>query len=356
VDQLPVLDLTALRHEPQGPAARRLIQELRQVCHEVGFCYVVGHGVDPGLEARVLGAAARFFDLPEADRLAIANTNTPYFRGYTRLGAEHTGGLPDWRDQIDIAPEREPVELGPDDPAWLRLRGPNQWPDSVPELRPVVLGWMDQMADLGRLVLGALARGLGQPADHFDPVVEPDPEVLVKIIRYPALPDPATGGRGLGLHQDSGLLSFILQDDVGGLQVERDGRLVAVEPRAGAYVLNLGEMLQVATDGYLRATRHQVVSPPPGRQRISVAYFFNPCLESTLEPVPLPADLAASTTGGQNQDPDDPVFATYGENWLKFRLRSHPDVAAIHHADLVAAHAQGPAGDRSGTGPPDGSG
>jgi isopenicillin N synthase-like dioxygenase len=72
-------------------------------------------------------------------------------------------------------------------------------------------------------------------------------------------------------------------------------------------------------------------------ERVSVAYFFNPCMEATLAPVALPAELAARAPGGQNANPSDPVFATYGENWLKFRLRSHPDVAERHHADLVAA-------------------
>jgi len=57
----------------------------------------------------------------------------------------------------------------------------------------------------------------------------------------------------------------------------------------------------------------------------------------------MPAELVAlipADADGQNADPNDPVFGVYGENWMKFRLRSHPDVAAIHHADLVAAQAK----------------
>ena len=104
----------------------------------------------------------------------------------------------------------------------------------------------------------------------------------------------------------------------------------------GCYVLNIGEMLQLATEGYLRATRHQVVTPV-AHDRVSVAYFYNPRMEARMSPIELPERLAAETIGGQNADPNDPVFGVYGENWLKFRLRSHPDVAAIHHADLVNA-------------------
>jgi isopenicillin N synthase-like dioxygenase len=98
--------------------------------------------------------------------------------------------------------------------------------------------------------------------------------------------------------------------------------------------MNLGEMLQAATGGYLRATKHRVRSPPPGRQRISIAYFFNPRLESTFRPIELPPELAAEASGGQNADANDPIFATFGVNYLKIRLRSHPDVARLHYADV----------------------
>jgi isopenicillin N synthase-like dioxygenase len=337
---LPTLDLTTFRTDPTSAAGAAFVDDLREVCHGPGFCYVTGHGIDPVVENQVMSSAREFFALPETERLSIVNTNTPHFRGYTILGMEHTGGRRDWRDQIDVGPEREACAVGPGDPAYLRLRGPNQWPDAVPAMRAQVTEWMRQMAGLGDLILRAIALGLGRPDDHFEQFMTPEPEVLVKIIRYPSqtadtVADGTLDDQGVGLHNDSGLITFILQDDVGGLQVQSDGELVDATPVRGAYILNLGEMLQVATNGYLRATKHRVVSPPPGKERISVAYFYNPCMNSTMEPIPLPPELAAEAIGGQNSDPNDPVFSTYGENWLKFRLRSHPDVAEKHYADLL---------------------
>jgi isopenicillin N synthase-like dioxygenase len=337
VSDIPVVDIGPFRADPPSAAAATAVDALRDACHRVGFAYLVGHGVDQRLADDVLAVSRRFFQLPEPDRLEIVNTNTPYFRGYTRLGQEYTKGKPDRREQIDIGPERAAPVVQPGDPPWLRVRGPNQWPSALPELRPAVTEWMAQMAGLGGDVLRALALGLGQSIDLFDPVVSPDPEVLVKIIRYPGSPADDVDRQGVGLHHDSGLLTFIMQDDAGGLQVMHDGQLVDAPGRPGAYLLNLGEMLQLATDGYLRATPHRVVSPPEGRERVSVAYFFNPDMAATLAPVVLPPELAAEAPGGQNVNPDDPVLATYGDNWLKFRLRSHPDVAEIHHADLLTA-------------------
>lgn len=338
---LPVLDLSDFLADPAPTADHPFVAELRATLHGPGFCYLVGHGIDPSLSDAVMRVSREFFARPDHDRLSIVNTNTPHFRGYTRLGMEHTNGVSDWREQIDIGPEHEPVELGPGDPAWLRVRGPNQWPASVPDMQPVVTDWMDRMAGVGAAVLRAIALGLGQPADAFVPFTSPMPEVLTKIIRYPAQDATADTGQGVGLHHDSGLVSFIMQDDVGGLQVQlpedEGGALVDATPMPGALVMNIGEMLQIATDGYLRATKHRVQSPPAGRARVSVAYFFNPCMEATFERIELPADLAAEAPGGQNTKPGDPIFSNYGDNWLKFRLRSHPDVAEIHHADLLAS-------------------
>ena len=114
-----------------------------------------------------------------------------------------------------------------------------------------------------------------------------------------------------------------------------EGKLLDVTPMPGAYIVNLGEMLQTATNGYLRATEHQVVSPPPGQQRISIAYFMNPRLDARFEPVELPPELAAEAAGGQNMNPDNPVFTTFGANALKTRMRSHPEVTAAFYADVA---------------------
>lgn len=347
---MPVSDRVIQRHLPEidfgdfltgegTVGAQVCVEKLREACHGPGFCYLVNHGIDGDLEARVLNAARRFFDLPEADRLAIRNTKSAQFRGYTRLGMERTNNVRDWRDQIDFGPERATVQMGSDDPLWLRLHGPNQWPPALPEMQACMLTWMDQMSELGTQVLRALALGLGQQKDYFGYLTGQDPEFLVKVIRYPHV--PGESGQGVGLHQDSGLLTFILQSGVSGLEVGIGDETVMVEPRSGSMIMNLGEMLQIATGGYLRATRHRVVMPPEGTERISLAYFVNPDLEASVVPVPLPDALALEAIGGENTDPDDPVFSVYGANKLKFRARSHPDVAAIHYPELADLDGQG---------------
>ena len=124
----------------------------------------------------------------------------------------------------------------------------------------------------------------------------------------------------------------------GGLQVQRGGEWVDAPSVPGAFVVNIGEMLEYATGGYLIATNHRVVSPRYPDDRISVPYFFNPSLDARLPLIELPPELAAQARG-VTQDPTNPIHALYGENALKSRLRAHPDVAERWHADLLATRA-----------------
>lgn len=328
---LPVLDLSRLDAGPEAAAGFRA--DLRAATHDVGFFYLTGTGVPPELEARLHRAARDFFALPEADKLAIENVNSPHFRGYTRIGGERTQGRVDWREQIDIGPER--AALDPEtSPDYARLIGPNLWPEAQPELREVVSEWHDHLSGVARKLLRAWALALGAEESYFDEHFG-EPSTLIKIVRYPGKDDP-TPQQGVGAHKDSGVLTLLwVEPGKGGLQVQRDGEWVDAPAVPGAFVVNIGELLEYATQGYLIATNHRVISPTYPEDRISVPFFFNPALDARLPIIELPAELAAEARG-VTQDPTNPIHALYGENALKSRLRAHPDVAAIHHADLVA--------------------
>lgn len=331
---LPVLDISDYLRNSNNDPAHTFVNQLRETCHGPGFFYLVGHGIDQQSNLSALDVANQFFALPDSEREALAIGQSAGFRGYTLLKNERTNGRVDWRDQIDVGPEEPAPDITPDDPPWARLRGPNQWPAALPDMANTISSWMEQVEPIGLALMRALASGLGQPANYFDLKMTPKPYTRVKIIRYPAQPESGGSGQGLGLHNDTGLITLILQDSIPGLQVMSEGELIDVEPVPGAFVVNLGEMMQAATSGYLKATKHQVVSPPPGQQRISIAYFVNPRLDARFEAVELPAELASEAPGGQNTDPDNPVFTTFGANQLKTRMRSHPDVTAAFYSDV----------------------
>ena len=341
---LPLLDLADASGTPADRAA--LLHRLRTAAHDLGFFYVTGHGIAQQVQDDLLAATRTFFALPEAARREISNLNSAQFRGWTGVATEHTAGAPDQREQIDIGPERDAVDLGPDDPAYLRLVGPNQWPTAVPELRAVVLRWLREAERVARTVLGLLAEALGQDAGWFDRWFDEEAVTTTKLVHYPAPPvgeaSDDTSSQGVGAHKDYGWLALVLQDDRSGLQVRaEDGSWLEATPVPGTLVVNVGEALEVATEGYLRANVHRVVAPTEGVDRYSVPFFLAPRLDAVVEPLTLPDHLAAGARGVE-QDPDNPIYAEYGRKALVGWLRSHPDVARRWHADLLEDPAWNP--------------
>ncbi|ORA12477.1 oxidoreductase [Mycobacterium arosiense ATCC BAA-1401 = DSM 45069] len=328
---------------------------LREAGHLVGFFYLTGHGVPPGLVARMLDAARRLFELPQSDKDAVAMVRSPHFRGYTRLGGELTRGEVDWREQIDVGPERAPIDgLDRSDYRWLQ--GPNQWPAALPELPGIIEEWDAALSVVARALLRHWVASLGSPPGVSDASFADAPATLIKIIRYPGRAVTADGGdplrpasprlrsprtQGVGAHRDSGVLTLLLAEPGStGLQVRRGGGQeghpddgwIDVPPREGAFIVNIGELLEVATRGYLRATEHRVSLHGQAGDRISVPYFFNPRLDAQIPVLSLPDELAARTDDRwtPSHDPADPIFSVYGRNAWKSRLRAHPDVAAAH--------------------------
>jgi isopenicillin N synthase-like dioxygenase len=332
---IPVLDLSTAR-TADGSFDQEFIAELREAAHAVGFFQIINYGAADSQPEELFSGMKRFFDLPLEERLKLDNRNSPHFRGYARLGTEVTRGRADSREQIDFSPEREPVPNYPEDqPYWL-LQGPNQWPrEALPELEQLAMDWAGLMSQVGAELLSAIAVALGQPEDYFADLFEETPAWMAKLVHYVGGLEGA-GDQGVGLHADYGFVTLLLQDEVGGLEVLPPGSdtPIPVRPIPGALVVNLGEMLEVATGGYLAATIHRVQAPPPGVDRYSVPFFWSPRLDAVVHPVPLPPELQAEARG-ISDDPDNPMLSSYGMNVLKGRARAHPDVAELHHPDLV---------------------
>jgi isopenicillin N synthase-like dioxygenase len=327
-DTIPLLDLSRLEHDRAA-----FLAELRVASRDVGFFYLGGHGTGLDQIDGVLAAARKFFALPEKEKLAIEMANSSQFRGYTRAGGELTRGKQDWREQLDIGVERPAIAQGPGVPAWTRLQGPNQWPASLPELKPALIGWQTAVTAVAIRLLKAFALALDQNENAFDPIYRDAPNHRMKIVRYPGR-DSTGDDQGVGAHKDGGFLTLLLQDENRGLQVETDDGWVDVLPKRGTLIVNIGELLELASNGYLRATVHRVVTPPAGTERLSVPFFFSARLDATIPLLALPPALAAEARGPAS-DPDNPLFRNVGTNVLKSRLRSHPDVAKRHYADLL---------------------
>lgn len=330
VNALPVINLAELGDGVQHTPAHA---RLARIARDIGFFYLEGHGIESAQIAQLEDISRQFFALPAEAKQGIAIHQTRHFRGYTGVGGEITRLQPDLREQIDFGEELPAVETGPDTPSWWGLQGPNQWPDALPALQPQILSWLEHTRDVAQRLLQAFLVALEQPATALNRLVAPPHNHRMKIIHYPGQAQ-GQSDQGVGAHKDGGLLTLLLQDEVGGLQVQTPQGWLDVPPRKNAFVVNIGEMLELATNGYLRANVHRVLSPRPGVSRYSIAYFFSPSLHAQEVPLlDLPPHLAQQARGPES-DPHNPLFTHIGTNALKGRIRSHLDVAQRFYTDI----------------------
>ncbi len=345
--EIPVVSLAGWTEPDVDRAA--FADRLRSICHEVGFFRLVDHGVDPGFLDDYFAALQAFFALPEDMKAQIDKVASPWFRGWERVGAELTDNRVDHREQIDVWTELDPRPAGVE-PPYLRLEGPNQWPDEaiLPGFRALVERFQSEMEAIADELMAAMSVGLGLPADHLRQVFGERCMSLVKLIRYPPTP---TGEAGVNAHHDAGFLTLLWQHGVGGLQVQNpDGDWVDVPADGDAIVVNLGEMLQSMTGNYFVATTHRVITVD---ERYSSAYFHGPALTTPLAPLPLDErfseavaasphhrsagfmarrdELLAGSQGTTSTSAD-----TYGQQLWNYFIRSYPDLVRRHHPDVVA--------------------
>lgn len=332
-NQLPVIDLSRLDQTSEQAA---FYQDLRRTARDIGFFYLVGHGVDIAQIRAMEREARAFFALESHQKEAVSMVNSPQFRGYTRAKEEITRNQPDNREQIDIGAELPVWNNIPDTAPWLHLQGPNLWPDhsALPQFKTTVLDYQTTLRNVAIKLLRAFLVALDQPADALDALIADPPVHLLKLVRYPASA-AAADAQGVGAHKDTDILTLLLQDEVGGLQVETDYGWIDVPPLQDAFVINIGEILELATNGYLRANVHRVVTPQGQQDRYSIAYFLAPHLNSRVPHLELSTELRALALGPQ-ADSSNPMFHQLGENSFKSRLRSHVAVAQRYYPQSYA--------------------
>lgn len=324
MESVPTIDIGPLRdHGASESSARQVADRIGAACEELGFLQIVGHGIDPASRSALRDAAAAFFalDEDEKDRIAMRQGGRAW-RGWFPHGGELTSGVPDDKEGLYFG-----TELAADHPAvrdGLPLHGPNQFPERPAELRDLVLRWMDDVTSVGRVVLSGIARSLDLAPEWFDRWVA-DPTVLFRIFHYPPAPAGFAGKWGVAEHTDYGLLTLLVQDDTGGLEVRVDGQWVDVPPTDDAIVVNLGDMLERVSGGRFRSTPHRVKMPVT--DRYSFPLFLDPAWDAVVEPIP----------GAPRFDADDPderwdgasVFdhgGTYGDYLLSKVSRVFPEL------------------------------
>jgi isopenicillin N synthase-like dioxygenase len=290
--RLPLIDMTGVR---QGDPAsiQRVGAAIRQACGETGFFYITQHGVPQAVIDRAMAAARSFFAYPtEVKRQVAVNKR---HRGWHALGGAlmYEATRPDHKEFFSIG-----LELPEDDPNVLAgeaLRGPNQWPPFMPELREALDDYYAEIAKAGADLLKAVAAGLGIDEDFFSGKYDKRLQ-RTQMVYYPPHPPMAEADQfGVAPHTDYGCITLLYQDDSGGLQVRELGsnQWIDATPIHGSLVVNVGDLLARWSNDRFRSTLHRVINKS-GHERYSIATFYDPTYSAVVDPCDLGIDPAAS--------------------------------------------------------------
>jgi len=283
--QLPIINISALTGDENG--RRSVAEQIHNVCCEVGFFYITGHGVDVGLQERLERLSREFFALPLERKMEIRMAlGGRAWRGYFPVGDELNSGQPDWKEGIYFG-----AELSEDHPlvkAGTPMHGANLFPTNPPLFREIVLEYMTAMTELGHTLMAGIALSLGLEESYFADRYTAEPLTLFRIFNYPSGKET---GWGVGEHTDYGLLTILTQDDSGGLQVKSKSDWIEAPPIENSFVCNIGDMLDRMTGGLYRSTPHRVRNTS-STNRLSFPFFFDPNFNAEVKAIQpnLPAE------------------------------------------------------------------
>ncbi|KAH9298455.1 hypothetical protein KI387_030137 [Taxus chinensis] len=243
-----------------------------RACREWGVFQIINHGVPTRLLDEMRDNGRNFFESPVEEKLKYACTfGSAASEGYGSRMLVKEDQVLDWRDYFDH--HTQPISR----------TNPNRWPHNPPSYRETVQEYSEQMKLLAQRLLAVISESIGLQAFYIQEVIG-EPYQNITISYYPPCPQPELA-LGLQAHSDMGAITLLIQDEVGGLQVLKDGLWITVQPLRDAIVVNLGDQTQIVSNGTYKSAEHRAVVNAQ-KARISVATFYDPSKQTRICPAP----------------------------------------------------------------------
>jgi len=286
-ETIPIIDLGPYLAGEPG-ALDRTARELRFALTEIGFYFIVNHGVPREQIREVFAQVRRFHEQPLERKLALKlnkhNTGYMPMRGNTlRTSTVQAGTKPNLNEAFFV--KKELPADHPDVLADRRFRGANRWPAGLPGFKEVIVGYCDTMETLVRKMVRLYARALDLPADYFDAAFR-EPQFSLRMTHYPHQDGPVTDEFGLAPHTDTSFLTLLAPNDVPGLSIRtQTGAWIHAPAIPDAYVVNGGQMLQRWTNDLFLATPHRAINQSGG-ERFAIPFFCDSNIDWPVVAVP----------------------------------------------------------------------
>ncbi|KAH9621643.1 hypothetical protein KSS87_006317 [Heliosperma pusillum] len=272
--RLPVIDFAQLL----GPNRSQVLNALTDACQQYGFFQVVNHGIPINLINTMLGLCKSFFELNFEERAAYMSSDMRAPARYGTSFNQNKDGVFCWRDFLKVVCHPLPDDLC-------------HWPSSPGDLRKEATAYSKQTRHLFLMLMEAILESLGlsdkdmNEAEEHDMLQEfRDGSQIMVVNCYPPCPEPDLT-LGMPPHSDYGFLTLLLQEEVKGLQIQFEGKWLTVEPIPNAFVVNIGDHLEIFSNGRYRSVLHRVLVNPE-RTRVTIASLHSLPFEHMIQPSP----------------------------------------------------------------------
>ncbi|XP_059285916.1 oxoglutarate-dependent flavonoid 7-O-demethylase 1-like [Lycium ferocissimum] len=249
------------------------LERLHFACKEWGFFQLVNHGVNSSLVEKVKSEIRAFFDLPMEEKKKFEQQEGDDLEGYGQAFVVSEEQKLDWADMFYM------ITLP------TNLRKPHLFPKLPLSLRDALEQYSTELKELAMKIMYKMARALGMQAEDINVLFEEAGTQMMRINYYPPCPQPELV-MGLCPHSDVQALTILLQvNETEGLQIKKHGAWVPVSRLPNAFVVNIGDILEIVTNGIYKSIEHRAIVNED-KVRISIATFFSPKLHGDLGPAP----------------------------------------------------------------------
>ncbi|KAJ8759255.1 hypothetical protein K2173_006775 [Erythroxylum novogranatense] len=258
--QLPVIDLSGLSSDDERKQ-KACALAIARASSEWGFFQVVEHGISHELLKKMRSEQMKLFQTPFERKSSCGLLNNSYRWGTPTATCPNQFS---WSEAFHIP--------------LTKISDPDCYGEFT-SLREVMTEFAAAMSKLAKLLAGVLAENLGHSPQVFDDMCE-ESTCFLRLNRYPACP-LSPDIFGLVPHTDSDFLTILYQDQVGGLQLLKDSKWVAVKPNQHALIVNIGDLFQAWSNDTYRSVQHKVMTNER-QERYSIAYFLCPSFDSLI--------------------------------------------------------------------------
>ncbi|KAK2406710.1 2-oxoglutarate (2OG) and Fe(II)-dependent oxygenase superfamily protein [Trifolium repens] len=265
-DFIPIIDLQGLNSSNRS----QIIKKIEHACQNYGFFQIVNHGVPEGVVANMMNVSKEFFNLPESERMKNYSDDP---LKTTRLSTSFnlkTEKVSNWRDYLRL--HCHPLE------DYV-----HEWPSNPPSFREDVAEYSKQLRKLALRLLEAISESLGLEKDYINKALGKHGQHMA-INYYPPCPEPDLT-YGLPAHTDPNVITILLQNDVVGLQVLKDGKWITINPVPNTFIVNIGDQIQVISNDRYKSVLHRALVNNE-KERMSIPTFYCPSPDAIIKPAP----------------------------------------------------------------------